>query len=300
MPQEETEELILCPVSTTATGDFAACMAMASRHYAAMDPAFSARMLEAAKRAWDFLDRTEPILFTNPKGIVTGEYGDDSDADERLWAHVELALSCGEEKYLAAARKALAADDRGAVILGWADVSGYAAIEGLMLPKDAADLCRAWVLGAAEAALTRINPYGITMTDSLPWGSNMTVANDGMVFHQAWLLTGEDRYRAAAEKQVHYLLGVNAVDYCFVTAFGTKSVEHPHHRASVAQGQAQPGMLSGGPAGGLMDPCAAEHLQGLPDGKSFIDLDGSYSTNEICVYWNSPMVALVAGVTAEK
>ena len=59
-------------------------------------------------------------------------------------------------------------------------------------------------------------------------------------------------------------------------------------------------MLSGGPAGGLMDPCAAEHLQGQPDGKSFIDLDGSYSTNEICVYWNSPMVALVAGVTAEK
>ena len=44
MPQEETEELILSPVSTTATGDFAACMAMASRFYADIDADFAARM----------------------------------------------------------------------------------------------------------------------------------------------------------------------------------------------------------------------------------------------------------------
>ena len=296
MPHEEKEELILSPVSTTATGDFAACMAMASRFYTAIDAEFAARMKAAARRAWDFLRVTEPILFRNPEGISTGGYGDRSDADERLWAHVELAITTGDEQYIAAAREALLRQDRSHVSLGWGDVSGYAALEGLQLPGDLADLCRQWVLDGADNALGRINPYGITMTERLPWGSNMNISNDGMVFYQAWLLTGDMKYRLAAEKQLHYLLGVNPVDYCYVSCFGSNPMLHPHHRPSVALGVCQPGMLSGGAASGMMDACAQAYLQGQPAGKSFIDKCESYSTNEICVYWNSPMVALLAGL----
>ena len=295
MPHEEREELIVSPVSTTATGDFAACMAMASRFYASSDPDFARHMLDAAIRAWDFLRRTEPILFRNPPGISTGGYGDRSDEDERLWALVELALTCGEP-YLSGAREALLRHDRQHAPLGWADVSGYAALEGLQLPGAPADVCRRWVLDAADSALTRINAYGVTMTERLPWGSNMNIANDGMLFFQAWLLTGEEKYRTAAEKQLHYLLGVNPVDYCYVSCFGSNPMLHPHHRPSVALGVCQPGMLSGGAASGMMDACAREHLQGQPAGKSFIDMHESYSTNEICIYWNSPLVALLAGL----
>ena len=295
MPHEEQEELIVSPVSTTATGDFAACMAMASRFYASVDAAFAQRMLDAAQRAWAFLQQSEPILFRNPEGISTGGYGDGSDADERLWALVELAYTCGEP-YLAAAREALQQQQRTHAPLGWGNVSGYAALTGLQLPGTTGDLCRRWLLDAADAALERINPYAITMTERLPWGSNMNVSNDGMVFYQAWLLTGDRRYRIAAERQLHYLLGVNPVDYCYVSCFGSNPMLHPHHRPSVAQGVCQPGMLSGGAASGMMDACAREHLQGQPAGKSFIDMHESYSTNEICVYWNSPMVALLAGL----
>ncbi|MBP3655611.1 MAG: glycoside hydrolase family 9 protein [Clostridia bacterium] len=297
MPHEETAELILCPVSTTATGDFAACMAMASRFYAGIDAAFAARMKEAAVRAWNFLDRTGPMLFKNPEGIRTGEYDDVTDEDERLFAHIELALATGEEKYADAALRALETIDRSAAPLGWADVRGYAAIEGLALTGKAGSLCREWLLGVADSLLARINAYGITMTESLPWGSNMDVSNDGMILAQAYALTGDMRYRIAAEQQLHYILGVNAVGYCFVTGFGSKRVLHPHHRASVVNGTPQPGMLSGGPASGLMDPAAQEHLQGAPAGKSFIDDHGSYSTNEICIYWNSPLIALIAALS---
>lgn len=297
MPHDEAEELIISPVSTTATGDFAACMAMASRFYAPVDAAFASRMLEAARRAWDFLAQSEPILFRNPEGISTGGYGDGRDADERLWAHVELALTTGEEKYLAAARDALLAWERHHAPLGWGDVSGYAAVEGLALPGELGQLCRQWVLDAAEEAFARINAYGITMTERLPWGSNMNIANDGMLFYQAWLPTGKNKYHQAAERQLHYLLGVNPVGYCYVSCFGSKPMLHPHHRPSVALGVCQPGMLSGGACSGLADACAREHLQGQPAGKCFVDMHESYSTNEICVYWNSPMVALLAGVT---
>ena len=296
MPHEETEELIISPVSTTATGDFAACMAMASRFYEGIDADFAARMKAAARRAWDFLQVTEPILFHNPDGVSTGGYGDRSDADERLWAAVEMAVTFGEAEYLAAAEEALYQADRRRAPLGWGDMQGYAALSGMQLEGKIADVCRQWVLDAAEAALTRINPYGITMTERLPWGSNMNISNDGMIFYQAWLLTGDSKFRLAAEKQLHDLLGVNPVDYCYVSCFGANPMLHPHHRPSVALGVCQPGMLSGGAASGMMDPCAKEYLEGLPAGKSFIDHYRSYSTNEICVYWNSPLVALLAGL----
>ncbi|MBE5802248.1 MAG: glycoside hydrolase [Clostridiales bacterium] len=299
MPHEETEELILSPVSTTATGDFAACMAMASRFYAVSDPAFALRMKEAAGRAWDFLACNEPILFRNPEGITTGGYGDRNDEDERLWAAIELALTCKEEKFLAAAAERLTAIDRSAAPLGWADMRGYAAIEGMLLPGELGQLCRNWVLEEADRLLCRINAYGITMTDRLPWGSNMNISNDGVMLYQAYVLTGDEKYRQAAEKQLHYLLGVNPLSYCYVSGFGSQPMSHPHHRPSVAQGVCQPGMLSGGAASGMMDACAREHLQGQPAGKSFIDHFASYSTNEICIYWNSPMVALLACLLAK-
>jgi endoglucanase len=160
MPHEEKEELIISPVSTTATGDFAASMAMASRFYAASDPGFSRRMLDAAIRAWDFLQRTEPILFCNPEGVSTGGYGDRSDEDERLWAHVELALTCGEP-YLSAAREALLRYERRDVSLGWADVSGYAALEGLLLPLVSA--CLLCISGALGELCLQLPPAGAAL-----------------------------------------------------------------------------------------------------------------------------------------
>jgi endoglucanase len=240
---------------------------------------------------------TDPILFHNPEGISTGGYGDRSDADERLWAAVEMAVTFGDEEYRKAAGEAIRKTDRCHAPFGWGDMRGYAALSGMQLNGEIAGICRQWVLDAADSALMRINPYGITMTERLPWGSNMNISNDGMVFYQAWLLTGDGKYRVAAEKQLHYLLGVNPVDYCYVSCFGSNPMLHPHHRPSVAQGVCQPGMLSGGAASGMMDPCAREYLQDHPAGKSFIDRYESYSTNEICVYWNSPMVALLAGLS---
>lgn len=296
MPHEETEALILSPVSTTATADFAAAMAMASRFYQSVDAAFAQQMKEAALQAWAFIADNDPILFRNPEGIRTGGYGDGYDGDERLWAAVELALTCGGDSYPKAAREWLAVIDQNSAPLGWADMRGYAAIEGMQLPGEAGENCRRWVRKEADRLLERINAYGITMTDYLPWGSNMDVCNHGMLLFAAYQLTHQETYRLAAEKQLHYVLGVNPVSYCYVSGFGSRPMSHPHHRPSVAQGVAQPGMLSGGPCSGLADACAKERLQGQPAGKCFVDDHASYSTNEICIYWNSPLIALMAGI----
>ena len=39
---------------------------------------------------------------------------------------------------------------------------------------------------AAQKLLERINAYGITMTERLPWGSNMNISNDGMILYTRW------------------------------------------------------------------------------------------------------------------
>lgn len=295
MPEKETEPLYVAEVSTTATGDFAACMAMASRILRPLDAPYADRLLAAARRAYDYLQTAEPALFRNPEGMSTGGYGDRSDEDERLWAAVELAVTCGEP-YMTDAVRRIASANRTYAPLGWGDMQGYAALTGTLLPGESGDLCRQWVVDAAEGLLRRINPYGIAMTDSLPWGSNMNIANHGMLLCAAYDLTGEERFRRAAERQLHYLLGVNPVDYCYVSCFGANPMLHPHHRPSEATGVCVPGLLSGGAASGLHDAVAREKLQGQPAGKCFVDDAGSYSTNEICIYWNSPMVALLAAL----
>jgi len=55
-------------------------------------------------------------------------------------------------------------------------------------------------------------------------------------------------------------------------------------------------MLVGGPDSGLDDPRAAVALRESPPAKCYIDDEQSYSTNEVCVYWNSPLVLLLAGM----
>jgi endoglucanase len=53
-------------------------------------------------------------------------------------------------------------------------------------------------------------------------------------------------------------------------------------------------MLSGGPNADLQDSLAKNSLVGQPPAKAFLDDSGSYSTNEVAVYWNTPLVFVLA------
>ena len=56
MPEYETDQLIVTPVSSTATADFCASMAMAYEFYLDVDAAFAQECLAAAERAWGYLE----------------------------------------------------------------------------------------------------------------------------------------------------------------------------------------------------------------------------------------------------
>ena len=79
---------------------------------------------------------------------------------------------------------------------------------------------------------SRKDVYGMALEGSYPWGSNMTVANNGITLLIAEKLTGNQEYGGLARKQLDYLLGCNGLGMCFVTGYGTRSPQNPHHRPS--------------------------------------------------------------------
>ena len=302
MPEREKAPLILSPVSTAATGDFAAILAMASRIYKDVDSGFADACLAAAEKAWEYL-QNHPAAnggFHNPSGIVTGEYGDQNDTDERYWAACELYRLTCKDAYKSFADSLILTKRLSG--LGWADVGAYGHIAYLSLGDlaTAASMKRvkAAVLAEAEVllALSQADGYRNTLGMDYPWGSNMTVANHAMHLLLAAELNPEKApsYRGAAWQHLHYLMGANPMAYCYITGYGALSPIRTHHRPSLASRQTVPGMLAGGPNAGLDDPYARIVLKGQPPAKCYVDNDKSYATNEVTIYWNSPLIYLMA------
>ena len=59
-------------------------------------------------------------------------------------------------------------------------------------------------------------------------------------------------------------------------------------------------MLVGGVNSDLADPAAQQYLADAPPAKCYIDSEGSYSTNEITIYWNSPLIYLLSMTEDEQ
>ncbi len=308
MPEEETDQLILSPISTTATADFAATMAMAARIFGDMDADYAATCMAAAEQAWSYLEQTpnDGVGFQNPETISTGSYDDADDTDERYWALAELYKTTGNDSYLSALKE-YDIDDIGGD-LGWQDVGIYGMYAYLscgdskLFSDDYYQTVEDRFYELVDTAMeyAEEDAYGVAISsDGYCWGSNMHVANKGMLFLMANQLTPDDDYVEAARQQLNYLLGTNTTSYCFVTGFGTLSPEDPHHRPSQVVGEAMEGMLVGGPDSDLEDSYAQATLAGKANAACYVDNVQSYSCNEVTVYWNSPLVYLLTGVTQE-
>ena len=70
--------------SSTATADFAAVMAIAARVYKPFDEAYARSCLNAAEKAWTWVEKNPIVLFRNTGNVVTGGYGDNDSRDELL------------------------------------------------------------------------------------------------------------------------------------------------------------------------------------------------------------------------
>jgi len=287
--------------SSCATADFAAVMAIASRVYRPFDAAFASRALDAARRAWVWVNAHPDVIFRNPPGVHTGEYGDSDCGDERLWAAAELWRSTKEkfyESYFVAHYKEYLNTIRPVRPQDWQ----YVAPMGLWTwvlggAKDsAAQAIRERTAQAADQIVTRSahNGYRISLvpTDYV-WGSNGLAANYAVALLVANALHPDERYVNAALDNLHYLLGRNTFSLSWVTAVGENAYRHPHHRPSAGLSAPWPGLLSGGPNKDREDPLLRA-LPQLPPEKIYLDSQDSYASNEIAINWNAALVFVLA------
>jgi len=289
-----------------ATGDFAAVAAIAARVFEPWDAGYAARQLEAARRAWDWLESHPDTPYANPSDVSTGAYGDRDCGDERLWAAAELWRSGGDPEAHAQFLETYAAR---LPALGsppsWAQVAPLALWSYALAPDGRAEdagRIREAALAAADAIAARSEAHAnrISMqTSDYVWGSNGIAANYGVLLLVADAMRPDPRYVETALANLHYLLGRNAFSLSWVTQVGAHPFHSPHHRPSGADANADPwpGLLSGGPNRFRQDPALEALPPGIPPGRSYADEQVSYASNENAINWNAALVFLLAGVS---
>lgn len=304
MPKDAVNDRYLVAKSTSATLDYAALTAHASmvlKSYGEDYSQLAKEALENSAKAWEWAVLNPNVLYEQPSDIETGAYGDDDIDDEWFWAASELFLATTDEKYLENAKTFYKKPG----VPSWSDVRTlgvYSLLDNKELISDTlwTNLLTRDFFALADSlvSLSQTAPYGISI-NVFEWGSNSQVANEGMIKLFAHKLTNNPKYLDSALSDLDYILGRNATGYCFVTGFGQQKVMNIHHRPSAADGVEDPvpGFLAGGPNIAVFIDCPDAKRSALP-AKSFVDLECSYSTNEIAINWNAPLIYLSGGLDA--
>jgi len=297
MPDQYTMDRYVVQKTTAAALNFAAVMAVASRLFAKFEtekPGYSASLLEAAKDAYSWAKANPTIYYNQPSDVNTGAYGDNNVSDEFQWAAVELFITTDQIQY----KNDI---NIGQIEEGTPSWSYTAPLALISIAHHTVKLAEDINVTSATNKLIETadqlkntienSPMRIAMsTSDYVWGSNGNTGNQLVILIRAYELTNNNSYLDAAYTAMDYLFGRNGTGYSFVTGFGDRQVLDPHHRISVADNVALPvpGMLAGGPHSGQQDGCS-----GYPNNNpasSFVDDYCSYSTNEITINWNAPLV----------
>lgn len=304
-PDQDDAPLFVMQEMSTATGGTAAALALASVIYQSVDPQFSQQCLNAAEKSWDYLQQMTLTPYSNPEGFSTGHYTDTVDADERYFASAALYYATGQTQYLDQARSLFEADASLLHGVEWKNTGTYGTwlllkSETLMQedPDFAAQLLTQ-LIGEAESILsaTTSDSYFVSLYNNYVWGSNSLIANNGLILALANDLRPNINYVNSSADHLHYLLGRNSLNLSFVTATGSQSPHNLHHRPALAVQTTLPGALVGGPNASLEDPITQSLFSDqTPPARCYIDNTESYSTNEVAIYWNSPLIALISVV----
>jgi len=311
-PDKDDIKRYLRPVSTAATLNLAGSAAQAARLWKTMDPAFSAKCLNAAEAAYAAALKN-PKIAAEPKVEGGGIYGDGDTGDEFYWAATELYITTGKANYKTDLEKSRfhapkAGVETAAGELGWdhlapaAKMSLVAAPNGLGDPAIAA--IRTQLIAAADRFVNTIakRGYRVPMASDVTyiWGSNGAVMSAAVVLGTAYNLTHDAKYANAVIDCMDYLLGRNPLAFSYVSGYGTHALRNPHHRVWAHMKEpklpeAPPGAVSGGPNSTLQDPYIRKlGMSGCPPETCYVDNTDSYSTNEVAINWNATLAWMAA------
>jgi endoglucanase len=313
MPHAATAPRYVVKKSTAAALNFAAVMAVAARVYEPFDTVFAHESLIAAERAWEWALENPNVYYNQTEmnqqfspAIHTGEYGDTDVSDEFDWAAAELYITTKNDAYWNARNFPGIWYFN---VPSWQNVRALAFVSLLHHREDLT--AAANVQHVQDRIIDRANnlrdeyessAYGVSMGHmawEFVWGSNSMALNHSLLLIQAYRISNDTSYLNAAQSNLDYVLGRNATGYSFVTGYGSYTPMDPHHRQSAADGVPEPvpGFVVGGPHSGQQDGCT--YPSDLP-ALSYLDDWCSYSTNEVAINWNAPLVYVAGALDALK
>ena len=310
-PDQDRERRFLYPPSTAATLNLAATAAQCARIWRTIDPAFSARCLTAAERAWDAALRN-PAIFATWSFNGSGGYGDADVADEFYWAAAELFATTGKPIYRDVVTHNAHFANIGAEP-GWASVAPLGTLTLAFAPNGLAEAdqrrLRDAIITAADrwkaesASVGYRIPYA---SQRYPWGSNANLLNRAMVLAAAHRLTGKAGYREAVLDVADYLLGRNPMGTSYVSGHGARAANAMHHRfwansIDPAFPPPPPGVLSGGPNNSAMSDDVAKAMQGKCAPQTcWVDDIRAFALNETAINWNAPLAWVMGWLAATE
>ena len=305
LPEHDDQELVLLFPETTSTGSFAGTMAMASIVFKDIDPMYASKLLTAAKRANDWLDDNPKVTdLDNPEGVNGGVYRDKTDNDARFFTKAALFAATYDTKYLEEAKALFMNNPACANGLSWNQNGGYGRYL-ILTAKDADKIDPDFwnrmyksLYREAEDIYTRtVGTSGyLCSLNAFGWGSNSEALNNGIIMSMAYDFSGNQEFQQAAAEQLHYVLGRNCLNLCYVTGYGTNMPRNIHSRVAKANSGYPSGALVGGPDSYREDKLTQAMSENTPPAKMYADNFDSWSTNEITVYYNSALVHLLGRI----
>ena len=302
LPPEDKEPRFLMPVSTTATAGFCALAAKSSRLFRPFHADFAAKCLQAAQKAWRFLEaHPSEAGFENPPGVLTKAYNDNDDTDERFWAAIELFLAANDSRFeeiaLALAKKRIPLLSSSGY---WGNVMLPAVVTILQTPADQIDAklhstAQKNLLELASILMEKIHGSGYSLTineGEFTWGSNATLLQNALVLLFTNQVQPNRDYLSGALDQLHYVAGRNPLSLCYVTGLGSHSPQHPHHPFSASDKKSQPvpGLLVGGPNQFLNDSVLKRLFTNTTaPAVTYVDDTESFASNETSLSWNAAL-----------
>jgi len=290
-PEKDLDTIYIIGIMSHDVGVFAATMAQAARVYKKIDPSFAEKCLNAAKKAWEWLEKNPFIGFKNPPDVNTGEYPVGQDEGARVWAAVELYLTTGEEKYhnYFKSNYSKSFAGRGPITnISWDMVHPIGYLSYLFNPKgdpSIKEFIKNQLLQTADSVVRLANLdknfYQTTLLD-FTYTSNKRLLAAAVTLMFADMISPNQVYKNIILEQLNYIFGKNPLTKCYVTGVGSDSPENPHNRLVLSKGVMIPGLLVQGPNSETLGP------------KGYYDVADSWSTNENAIDFSAPLVLLLA------
>jgi len=260
-------------------------MAQSARVWASVDAAYASRCRSAAILSWNWLVSHPGVPQSDPYYTVNSTSG------AELWARSEIARLTGSDSLRAAAADSIRL--QGTQEVSWPDPRLFGA-QALATDPSASTAVRQAALDAIAALATSLKAksgasrHGVALnTSEYFWESNETVLHRGVALVFAAMNGSDPDALDAAQRQLDYILGQNALDTSFVTGYGQKAVRKPYHWLLAATRRTMfPGWVTGGPnqyPDGADNALLALQATGAPPAKCFVDQcipNGSWASNE--------------------